>query len=112
VWLLYGLSIESLPLILVDGAGLACGLVTLAITLKMRGSLVRPSSWRQCREPPGSMARTVSQLLRLAEHASHRRAQRRKTTTLPLSPDTKRGGADASRSQGARSESQPTRRPE
>jgi hypothetical protein len=48
VWLLYGLSIESLPLILVDGAGLACGLVTLAITLKMRGSLVRPSSWRQC----------------------------------------------------------------
>jgi uncharacterized protein with PQ loop repeat len=48
VWLLYGLSIESLPLILVDGAGLACGLVTLAITLRMRGSLVRPGSWRTC----------------------------------------------------------------
>ena len=30
VWLLYGLSIESTPLILVDAAGLACGLVTLA----------------------------------------------------------------------------------
>jgi uncharacterized protein with PQ loop repeat len=48
VWLLYGLSIESLPLILVDGAGLACGLITLAITLRMRGSLVRPGSWRTC----------------------------------------------------------------
>jgi uncharacterized protein with PQ loop repeat len=52
VWLLYGLSIGSLPLILVDAAGLACGLVTLAITLSMRGSLLRPGSWRTCPEPP------------------------------------------------------------
>jgi uncharacterized protein with PQ loop repeat len=50
VWLLYGLSIGSLPLILVDAAGLLCGLVTLAITLSMRGSLLRPSSWRNCPE--------------------------------------------------------------
>ena len=50
VWLLYGLSIESMPLILVDAAGLACGLVTLAITLQMRGSLLRPSTWRSCPE--------------------------------------------------------------
>jgi uncharacterized protein with PQ loop repeat len=48
VWLLYGLSIGSLPLILVDAAGLVCGLVTLAITLSMRGSLRRPSSWGRC----------------------------------------------------------------
>jgi hypothetical protein len=48
VWLLYGLSSGSVPLILVDAAGLASGLVTLAITLKMRGSLVRPRSWRTC----------------------------------------------------------------
>ena len=48
VWLLYGLSIESMPLILVDAAGLACGLVTLAITLNMRGSLLRPSTWASC----------------------------------------------------------------
>ena len=48
IWLLYGLSIESLPLILVDAAGLVCGLVTLAVTLRMRGSLVRPSTWRAC----------------------------------------------------------------
>jgi uncharacterized protein with PQ loop repeat len=52
VWLLYGLSIGSLPLILVDAAGLVCGLVTLAITLSMRGSLLRPRSWRTCPERP------------------------------------------------------------
>jgi MtN3 and saliva related transmembrane protein len=50
VWLLYGLAIESMPLILVDAAGLACGLVTLAITLRMRGSLLRPSTWASCSE--------------------------------------------------------------
>ena len=50
VWLLYGLSIGSLPLILVDAAGLLCGLVTLAITLSLRGSLLRPGSWRTCAE--------------------------------------------------------------
>jgi uncharacterized protein with PQ loop repeat len=48
VWLLYGLSIGSLPLILVDAAGLLCGLVTLAITLSLRGSLLRPRSWQGC----------------------------------------------------------------
>jgi MtN3 and saliva related transmembrane protein len=48
VWLLYGLSIGSVPLIMVDAAGLLCGLITLAITLSMRGSLFRPSSWRTC----------------------------------------------------------------
>ena len=48
VWLLYGLGIESMPLILVDAAGLACGLVTLTVTLRMRGSLLRPSTWRSC----------------------------------------------------------------
>jgi uncharacterized protein with PQ loop repeat len=50
VWLLYGLSIESTPLILVDAAGLLCGLVTLAITLGMRGSLLRPATWTSCPE--------------------------------------------------------------
>jgi uncharacterized protein with PQ loop repeat len=48
IWLLYGLSIQSLPLILVDSVGLLCGLVTLVVTLRMRGSLVRPSTWRAC----------------------------------------------------------------
>lgn len=48
VWLLYGLSIGSLPLILVDAAGLACGLLTLAVTLRMRGSLLSPRTWGRC----------------------------------------------------------------
>jgi MtN3 and saliva related transmembrane protein len=52
VWLLYGLSIGSLPLILVDAAGLLCGLVTLGITLRLRGSLLRPSTWRTCPDRP------------------------------------------------------------
>ncbi len=52
IWLLYGLSIGSLPLILVDAAGLLCGLVTLAVTLSLRGSLLRPSSWGNCPQAP------------------------------------------------------------
>jgi uncharacterized protein with PQ loop repeat len=50
IWLLYGRSIGSLPLILVDAAGLLCGLFTLAVTLRMRGSLLRPRTWGRCRE--------------------------------------------------------------
>ena len=38
IWLLYGLSIESVPIILVHSVGLLCGLVTLTVTLRMRGS--------------------------------------------------------------------------
>jgi uncharacterized protein with PQ loop repeat len=56
VWLFYGLSIGSPPLILVDAAGLLCGLITLAITLSLRGSLIRPSSWGQC---PGRPPNTI-----------------------------------------------------
>src|ERR687894_3032447 len=50
IWLLYGLSIGSLPLILVDAAGLLCGTLTLVVTLRMRGSLLRPRTWSQCPE--------------------------------------------------------------
>jgi MtN3 and saliva related transmembrane protein len=48
IWLMYGVSIGSLPLILVDAAGLICGGITLAVTLSMRGSLTRPRSWTRC----------------------------------------------------------------
>ena len=48
IWLMYGLSIESMPLVLVDAVGLVSGLATLAITLAVRGSLVRPKSWQTC----------------------------------------------------------------
>jgi uncharacterized protein with PQ loop repeat len=48
IWLLYGLSIQSLPLVVVDAVGLVCGLSTLAVTLRVRGSLVRPKTWASC----------------------------------------------------------------
>ena len=45
IWLLYGASIRSTPLIVVDAIGLLCGGFTLAVTLALRGSLLRPRSW-------------------------------------------------------------------
>ena len=45
VWLTYGLSTGSLPLIVVDTVGLLCGGLTLAVALSLRGSLVRPATW-------------------------------------------------------------------
>lgn len=45
MWLLYGLSIQSVPLILVDAFGLLCSGITLAVTLSLRGSLLRPRTW-------------------------------------------------------------------
>jgi uncharacterized protein with PQ loop repeat len=69
VWLLYGLSIDSIPLILVDAAGLACGLVTLAITLRMRGSLLRPSTWGSCPENPPNAAAADQAIEPLGEPA-------------------------------------------
>jgi uncharacterized protein with PQ loop repeat len=50
IWLLYGLSVGNLPLIIVDGVGLLCGALTLAVTLALRGSLVHPSAWTSCGE--------------------------------------------------------------
>jgi len=55
IWLLYGLSIASMPLIVVDLVGLLCGGATLAVALRLRGSLVRPATWSQC-EPAGTPA--------------------------------------------------------
>jgi MtN3 and saliva related transmembrane protein len=52
IWLLYGLSIGSVPLIVVDLVGLLCGAVTLAVTLRLRGSLFRPSTSTQCDVAP------------------------------------------------------------
>jgi MtN3 and saliva related transmembrane protein len=49
LWLLYGLSVGSMPLIVVDAVGLLCGGVTLAVALSLRGSLVQPRSWTSCR---------------------------------------------------------------
>lgn len=45
MWLLYGLSIQSLPLILVDAFGLVCSAITLGVMLSVRGSLLHPATW-------------------------------------------------------------------
>jgi hypothetical protein len=43
VWLLYGVSIQSVPVVLVHALGLACGAVTLAVALRLRGPVWRPA---------------------------------------------------------------------
>jgi uncharacterized protein with PQ loop repeat len=45
IWLTYGLSTGSLPLIVVDTVGLVCGGLTLAVALSLRGSVLRPATW-------------------------------------------------------------------
>ena len=45
IWLAYGLSSGSIPLIVVDTVGLLCGGLTLAVALSLGGSLIRPATW-------------------------------------------------------------------
>ena len=47
IWLAYGLSIGSLPLLVVDAVGLLCGGLTLVVSLSLRGSLIRPATWNR-----------------------------------------------------------------
>jgi uncharacterized protein with PQ loop repeat len=55
IWLAYGLSTGSLPLIVVDTVGVLCAGLTLAVALYLRGSLTRPVSWN------GGNATSISQ---------------------------------------------------
>jgi uncharacterized protein with PQ loop repeat len=48
IWLVYGLSLGNGPIVVVDALGLVCGVVTLAVALKLRGALLSPTSWNQC----------------------------------------------------------------
>ena len=45
IWLAYGLSTGSIPLIVVDAVGLLCAGLTLAVALSLRGALTRPATW-------------------------------------------------------------------
>src|SRR5580698_6461510 len=45
IWLAYGLSTGSIPLIVADAVGLLCAGLTLAVALSLRGSLTRPATW-------------------------------------------------------------------
>jgi uncharacterized protein with PQ loop repeat len=51
IWLAYGLSTGSIPLIVVDSAGLLCAGLTLAVALSLRGSLIRPATWNSRNTP-------------------------------------------------------------
>jgi uncharacterized protein with PQ loop repeat len=48
IWLLYGFSLGNFPIVSVHALGLVCGVVTLAIALRLRGSLMSPASWSRC----------------------------------------------------------------
>jgi uncharacterized protein with PQ loop repeat len=48
IWLVYGISIGSLPVILVHAVGLVSGSLTLAVALALRGSLWHPATWNSC----------------------------------------------------------------
>jgi len=48
IWLMYGLSLGNFPIISVHALGLICGMVTLGIALRLRGSLMSPTSWSRC----------------------------------------------------------------
>jgi uncharacterized protein with PQ loop repeat len=48
IWLLYGVSVGSVPIVLVHALGLVCGTVTLAVALRLRGPLFRPGRWAEC----------------------------------------------------------------
>jgi uncharacterized protein with PQ loop repeat len=45
IWLAYGLSTGSIPLIVVDAVGLLCAGLTIAVALSLRGSLTCPATW-------------------------------------------------------------------
>ena len=69
IWLAYGLRIGNVPLVVVDGIGVTCATLTLAIALSLRGSLLNPVTWRSC--------------------ASSRTALRRRNRPLAKWPDSK-----------------------
>jgi len=48
VWLAYGLSIESAPIVTVNAVGLVSVASVLVIALSVRGSIWNPRSWRSC----------------------------------------------------------------
>lgn len=48
VWLLYGVSVQSLPIVLVHALGLMTGSATLIVALRLRGLALRPLGWTGC----------------------------------------------------------------
>lgn len=53
IWFLYGVSIQSIPVIAVHAVGFVFGTLTLAVALALRGSLLDPATWNACKLQPG-----------------------------------------------------------
>ena len=52
VWLLYGLSISSAPIVLVHAIGAVCGAVTLTVAIRLRRGRPAPGRSRRAVEAP------------------------------------------------------------
>ena len=48
IWLLYGISTESAPIMLVHALGLITGTITLAVALKLRGPILAAGGRPRC----------------------------------------------------------------
>jgi uncharacterized protein with PQ loop repeat len=58
IWLAYGVSTGSIPLIVVDTAGLLCGGLTLAVALSLRGPLIRAAD---AERPSGPLVESLAE---------------------------------------------------
>ena len=77
VWLAYGLSSGSLPLIVVDAIGLVCGGLTLAVALRLRGPPLAPSTRGRCPPAEDAPAGRAADRVSAARRRSFRRSERR-----------------------------------
>jgi uncharacterized protein with PQ loop repeat len=48
IWLVYGLNIQSVPIVLVHALGLLSGGVALTVAVRLRGPVLRAATWSQC----------------------------------------------------------------
>jgi uncharacterized protein with PQ loop repeat len=48
IWLLYGISAQSAPIVLVHALGLITGTITLTVALKLRGPILSAGRRTQC----------------------------------------------------------------
>ena len=48
IWLLYGISTENAPIVLVHALGLVTGTITLAVAVKLRGPILSAGRRTQC----------------------------------------------------------------
>ena len=112
IWLAYGLSTGSIPLIVVDTVGLLCGVLTLAVALSLRGSLIRPVTWNSRNTtaiPQRPALRSEMDSLSKEHRVDHTHGAWQSATALPghRSPARGRSPAVQSKSDTSQVVSQP-----